>query len=361
MWFSDYIQKAVPMTSISAERQDEAKRGLYNLTEKVNSLSEVLKQSEKDDLKKLGDLLPHAMEVPGLDYVYVGENGKICLVCWGFKSDEPQRRDFKLFKTLQEAHSESALRLEKTLEEEKVRKDADASTTHDKQVYEKETVSSFNYKEPDYGHYTNPPFPKPPLYQESKIRIYWLWGGLLSALFLILFVILWFFLPVTDMSVWMRQYLNSTRHLEPYDNYRVEITNLKSEIAKLKEQLNKCNGQGTTGNVSNFAQGHWRVGSDIINNKTKEKVEVSYNFFDNGTGTLVLTEKDGTKCTADFSVILEKDNLIMKQSKNATCDKKNLSGLPQDTICKQQDKNSAQCMIKSKSGYVFSFILNREK
>ncbi|MEO5357990.1 MAG: S8 family serine peptidase [Nitrospirae bacterium YQR-1] len=222
MWFSDYIQKAVPLSSLSTERQDEAKLVLYNLTENLNNLSDVLKESERDDLKKLGDLLPHAMEIPGLDYVYVGENGKICLVCWGFKSDEPQRRDFKLFKTLQEAHSESALKLEKTVQQQSAEKTTDDSTAHDKPAFEKE--SNTGYKETDYAPQPQPSLlPPPPLYQESKIRKYLLWGGLVLMLLLILFLIWWFFLRMPEIKFGMRPADPSKVGIDANDPFKRKI------------------------------------------------------------------------------------------------------------------------------------------
>ncbi len=99
-WLSEYItSNAKPFTKLQSNKQEEVKKKLSLMLDKIDNFSKKLINSDIKNQIKLGEIIQTAIEVPSLEHVYV-ENNKISLVCWGFSSDRTETEKFKLRKTL---------------------------------------------------------------------------------------------------------------------------------------------------------------------------------------------------------------------------------------------------------------------
>ncbi|MEO5357989.1 MAG: hypothetical protein H7844_11920 [Nitrospirae bacterium YQR-1] len=139
IWISKTIKHAVPLTSLTEEEQDTARRQLAQHVEKILSLADMLKSSEDANLRQMGEFLPLALEVPGPEYIYVDKNNAVCLVCWGFKLSDTKKGEFKLIKILEGVNAAADVNKEPLSEE----KEATAATEPEPPVYEESVPPVF--------------------------------------------------------------------------------------------------------------------------------------------------------------------------------------------------------------------------
>ena len=98
-WLSDYVSKPMPFSSLSEQEQEQTKQLLHKILSKIKEFSKELQSKEDASQKEIGELLMNAIEVPGLDYIFVEDN-KIVLALWGFTSDKAEKQNFQISKII---------------------------------------------------------------------------------------------------------------------------------------------------------------------------------------------------------------------------------------------------------------------
>ncbi|MBU0765440.1 MAG: S8 family serine peptidase [Bacteroidetes bacterium] len=167
-WLSDYISSAAkPYGKLGEEHRKAVETKLAYYLENIQQLSAKLKASEDQETVQWGELLEHAVEIPGMDYIMVEED-RIVLVCWGFSNEQAEKEKFKLSKEILAPEVEPP-----------------PPAPPEPPVIE-ET------KPPEPPHPPEPPPPPPP---PKKKKRWWLWLllGLLGLLILLLILYLLFF------------------------------------------------------------------------------------------------------------------------------------------------------------------------
>jgi len=101
LWFSDHLNNALPFNTLTPQQQQKAAARLSHMIKQIDGLAGELKNNERIQLRQLGESLQLALEIPSTDCIYI-EQEKIGLVCWGFTSDQAQKRNFQLIKYLED-------------------------------------------------------------------------------------------------------------------------------------------------------------------------------------------------------------------------------------------------------------------
>jgi len=190
-WMSDYVANGVAFSKLNPQMQEQARQQLQLTVNKIKNFAKELQCDENANLKELGELLLLAIEVPGLDYIYV-ENERLCLVLWGFSSEESKKVNFQISKVIEPPVGyvppvivneqvtppiEDKVKIEKQLDD------------NDKQVVANNQIKTTA---------DNTVTPPPPVINETKHKRKmpgWLWfllGMILT--FIILFLLWWFLL-----------------------------------------------------------------------------------------------------------------------------------------------------------------------
>lgn len=99
-FMSAYVTQGKPLSKLAPQEQENAKVQLSGMLQRVEQLAKSLTQSPED--QKMGELLNLAIQVPNMEAVYV-ESNKITLVLWGFTSEETEKQNFSIMKTLEKA------------------------------------------------------------------------------------------------------------------------------------------------------------------------------------------------------------------------------------------------------------------
>jgi len=190
-WMSGYVTNGLPFSKIAPPQQEQARQNLQLFVNKIKNFAKELQQDENPNLKELGELLLLAVEVPGLDYIFV-ENDKIVLVLWGFSSEEAKKVNFQINKVIDapvnyippipnnktdETIKDDKIKIEKQLDENKNKENNQITTTN---TENKDVIP-----------------PIPPVVEEKKKKKMptWLWFLLgMILMFIILFLIWWFLL-----------------------------------------------------------------------------------------------------------------------------------------------------------------------
>ncbi len=98
-WMSDYISKGKPFSKLQGQELENAKAQLQQILNKIDIFSKELQAEENASQKEIGELLSLAVEVPGLDYIFIEDN-KISIVLWGFTSDKAEKQNFNINKVV---------------------------------------------------------------------------------------------------------------------------------------------------------------------------------------------------------------------------------------------------------------------
>lgn len=100
-WISVYLSRnPKSIVSFSSDKQESLKKKLAEYLQQIESLAQRLGKAEDERLREYSELLLHAMEIPGEEYVFIDSEEKITLACWGFSSKEAEKQGFKLSKIL---------------------------------------------------------------------------------------------------------------------------------------------------------------------------------------------------------------------------------------------------------------------
>jgi len=98
-WMSDYISKGTPFSKLQGQELENAKAQLQQILKQIENFSKELQTEDNPNQKELGELLSLAVEVPGLDYIFIEDN-KISVVLWGFTSDKAEKQNFNINKVV---------------------------------------------------------------------------------------------------------------------------------------------------------------------------------------------------------------------------------------------------------------------
>jgi len=98
-WMSDYISKGTPFSKLQRKELENAKTQLKQILKQIEIFSNELQSENNPNQKELGELLSLAVEVPGLDYIFIEDN-KISVVLWGFTSDKAEKQNFNINKVV---------------------------------------------------------------------------------------------------------------------------------------------------------------------------------------------------------------------------------------------------------------------
>ncbi len=184
-WMSDYVTNGVQFSKLPQQQQEQARQQLTQTISQIKNFANELKISEDANQKQLGELLLLAVEVPALDYVFV-EGNKICLVLWGFTSEEAKKTNFQISKVLE---APIVPKVPETKIVQEVQKNEPLPI--EKQIQDNQKVTTQQAVVPPVVA-TPPPIPPQ---KEKKGMPAWLWfiiGALLMLL--ILFLFWWFYL-----------------------------------------------------------------------------------------------------------------------------------------------------------------------
>lgn len=191
-WMSAYVANGTPFSKLNPQLQEQARQQLQLTVNKIKNFAKELQQDEHPNMKELGELLLLAIEVPGLDYIYV-ENDRICLVLWGFSSEESKKVNFQISKVIEPPIGYIP----------PISKNEEVTPPIDDKVKIEKHLDENDKKEIKTANVENTPPPVvPPVapIEKKKRRIpAWLWfifGMLL--MFLILFLLWWFLLRNTN-------------------------------------------------------------------------------------------------------------------------------------------------------------------
>ena len=99
VWMSGYVSNPVAFSSLNEQEQEQAKQLLHKILTKIKDFSQELQAQDDASQKEIGELLMRAIEVPGLDYIFVEDN-KIVLALWGFTSDKAEKQNFQINKII---------------------------------------------------------------------------------------------------------------------------------------------------------------------------------------------------------------------------------------------------------------------
>lgn len=129
-----------------------------------------------------------------------------------------------------------------------------------------------------------------------------------------------------------------------------EINRLKEEIEQLKQRLPDT----TIGLIIpekpddlSFADGIWKSTTDLVSSLGKKRVELYYEFYQNGSGTLTIKEEDGTLCKAPLQVALSSRKMNINQTNEAKCSN-GMDYQPYYVVCQSNNNQVAQCEAVSK-------------
>ncbi len=145
-----------------------------------------------------------------------------------------------------------------------------------------------------------------------------------------------------------------------------KIDSLKEEIRKLEESCPTA----TSGEEMvipdepedfEFAAGKWQSTSDLHNIRTKESIELYFDFKKDGSGQLTMREADGNVCTADLQLSFSGKTLNINQKAEAVC--KDGGGYEKYKFsCTATSSGTANCTATSKAdAKVIDFKLKRVK
>jgi len=143
-----------------------------------------------------------------------------------------------------------------------------------------------------------------------------------------------------------------------------QIDSLLSEIEKLK---NECYNSDTSENLIipddpkdfDFAEGVWKSTTDLFNTNSGEKVELYFEFNQDGTGEVTYLEVDGNKCYSDLTLSIDNKSLEFAQLTEALCDDSKRY-MVHTFVCKSVDNDVAKCVASASDGSkVIEFMLER--
>lgn len=146
-----------------------------------------------------------------------------------------------------------------------------------------------------------------------------------------------------------------------------KIDSLKREIEELEKEC--ADNKSDTGNMVipedptdfEFAAGRWKSTSDLHNIRTKESVELFFNFNKDGSGKLTMREADGNLCKANLQLEFSGKTLNIIQKNEARCEDGN--GYEKYRFsCDATSSGTAVCeAISSSDTKVIDFKLKRVK
>jgi serine protease len=194
-WMSEHVTNGVPFSKLNPQQQEQARQLLQLFVNKIKNFAKELQGDENPNLKELGELLLLAIEVPGLDYIFV-EGDRICLVLWGFSSEESKKVNFQISKVIEAPvgyipPQNISEQLENNIVDDKVKIEKQLDE-NDQKVVDNKQIKTTNAE-----NIQAPPPPPPPVDTKKKKKGIpgWLWfllGVILT--FLILFLLWWFLL-----------------------------------------------------------------------------------------------------------------------------------------------------------------------
>lgn len=107
-----------------------------------------------------------------------------------------------------------------------------------------------------------------------------------------------------------------------------------------------------------FAEGRWKSTTNLYNEEG-EKVQVYFDFFNDGSGEITLMEPDNNICNATLAIDLEEDLFIINQTRPANCSPESDQYNPYYFECKPDRNGNASCIAKNKvnANNIFKFNL----
>lgn len=193
-WMSDFVTKGTPFSKLNTQQQEQARQILQLYINKIKIFAKELQNDENQDLSELGELLLLAVEVPGLDYIFVEDN-KICLVLWGFSSEESKKVNFQISKVIEPPVGYIP---PKDIHEQVENKEVDDKINIEKQLDENKIPEEKQIQKNNVENTENQTPPPPPVENKKtkkKGMPGWLWFLLgMILMFLILFLLWWFLL-----------------------------------------------------------------------------------------------------------------------------------------------------------------------
>ena len=133
-------------------------------------------------------------------------------------------------------------------------------------------------------------------------------------------------------------------------------------MKKLREKLRKCKSgkliipKKKPKNFE-FAQGLWKSNKGIEDIKTKEPINIYFDIKKSGNGTMKLyLTKSKYNCKAKIDLTFNNSELIIKQSENAKCEKKNKQYNSYIFSCSSIGNEAAICNAKGSNTFSFELI-----
>ncbi len=165
-WLSEHISKGKPFSALKGQELENAKAHLQQILKKLEDFSKELQSQDNANQKELGELLSLAVEVPGLDYIFI-ENDKITIVLWGFTSDKAEKQNFNINRVVT----------------------APVVVPPPPPPVKKEPVQEIKTQEITP---TPPPIPPPPEKEKKKMSA-WLWLLIGALIMFLILLLLWLF------------------------------------------------------------------------------------------------------------------------------------------------------------------------
>ncbi len=131
------------------------------------------------------------------------------------------------------------------------------------------------------------------------------------------------------------------------------IDELLQEIERIREECEE-NNLGDTLKIPKgdddlgLLEGRWKSTTPIVNVRNGKKLEVYFDFYNNGTGKINLIEPDNTNCSADLALKLNAGNLEINQMNAAVCVPPPDTYQPYIFECRPDKNDCAECVARNK-------------
>ncbi|WP_254411018.1 S8 family serine peptidase [Dyadobacter diqingensis] len=142
------------------------------------------------------------------------------------------------------------------------------------------------------------------------------------------------------------------------DPCQAQIDSLKREIEKLKLTGEKLRIPDNPKDC-NFANGNWQSSTDLVNVRSKEKVEIFFEFKQGCTGTITYLESGKLRCSSQVLLSLDQSTLMIDQLGSAACNSPGFGYEAYTFTCKTDGLGDARCegTRKSSSKKEVEFVL----